>query len=284
MSTAALLVSAIVPTRNSARTLEACLVSIRSQHYRPIEIVVVDNESTDETVQIASRNADVVDTFGPERSAQRNRGARLAHGDYLLFIDSDMELAPGVVSECIEALQAGGAPAVVIPEISVGEGFLAHCRALERSCYVGDETVEAARFYSRVAFEAVGGFDENLDAFEDWDLSIRAAAGRRLPRTVSQISHDEGRLRLGAVLAKKRYYAASSLAYWRKHPESAVGQANLVFRPALLRNWRRLVRHPLLAAGVVVMKSMESAAAVSGLLDPRASNIGVQKADHTRRR
>jgi glycosyltransferase involved in cell wall biosynthesis len=283
MSAAALLVSAIVPTRNSARTLEACLESIRSQHYRPIEIVVVDNESTDQTLQIASHGADVVDIFGPERSAQRNRGARLARGDYLLFVDSDMELAPGVVSECVEALQASAAPGVVIPEISVGEGFLAHCRALERSCYVGDDTVEAARFYSRAMFEAAGGFDENLVAFEDWDLSIRVAAGRRLPRTVSMISHDEGRLRLGAVLAKKRYYAASSVTYLRKHRGSAVSQANLVFRPALLRNWRRLLRHPVLTAGVVSMKSLESGAAIWGLLDARASGTAARKADHTRR-
>jgi len=158
----------------------------------------------------------------------------LAGGDFLLFIDSDMTLAPRVVSDCLDAVRLSGAPAAVIPEVSIGEGFLAHCRALERSCYMGDDAVEAARFFTREAFETSGGFDENLTGPEDWDLSIRVAAGRRLPRTSSLIYHDEGRLQLGSVLAKKRYYAASSLQYWHKHGRSVLGQANIVFRPAYL--------------------------------------------------
>jgi glycosyltransferase involved in cell wall biosynthesis len=270
MNTEASLVSVIVPTRNSARTLEACLESVRSQLHRPIELVVVDNESMDQTRQIASRYADLLEAFGPERSAQRNQGARLSRGSYLLFIDSDMQLAPGVIGECVDAIRLGGAAGVVIPEISVGEGFLARCRALERSCYAGDDTVEAARFFTRTAFEASGGFDERLTGPEDWDLSVRIASGGYLPRTASNIFHNEGRLRLGAVLAKKRYYAASSFLYWRKHGRSTLGRANLVFRPAFLRNWRRLVRHPMLAGGVLVLKSLETAALVCGLLDDRA--------------
>jgi len=264
-------VSVIVPTRNSARTLEACLKSVRAQVYPQVELVVVDNESTDQSLHIARRYCDISETFGPERSAQRNRGARLASGDFLLFIDSDMTLTPRVISDCLDAVSLTGAPAVVIPEISVGEGFLARCRALERSCYAGDDVVEAARFFTRGAFDASGGFDEDLTGPEDWDLSIRVAAGRRLPRALSAISHDEGRLQLGAVLAKKRYYAASSLQYWHKHGRSVLGQANLVFRPAFLRNWPRLLSHPILTAGVLSLKSLEAAAVLWGFLEARAS-------------
>jgi glycosyltransferase involved in cell wall biosynthesis len=261
------LVSVIVPTRNSSRTIEACLKSIRAQLYQPVELVVVDNKSTDQTLEIAGRHADVIETFGPERSAQRNRGARLSAGGYLLFIDSDMTLSPRVVGDCVDAVRLKGARAVVIPEVSIGEGFLARCRALERSSYSGDDTVEAARFFPRAVFEASGGFDENLTGPEDWDLSMRIAGGRRLPRAASHISHDEGRLRLGAVLLKKRYYAASSLTYWRKHGRSTIRQANLVFRPAFLRNWRHFLRHPMLTAGVLSLKSMEAAALIWGLLE-----------------
>jgi len=265
VNTASSLVSVIVPTHNSDRTIEACLTSIRSQIYRPIEIIVVDNQSTDETLPIATRHADVVVTFGPERSAQRNLGARLARGDYLLFIDSDMRLAPGVIGECVEAMQTNTAPGVVIPEISVGEGFLARCRALERSCYQGDDTIEAARFFLRSQFDASGGFDENLTAYEDWDLSTRIANIGRLVRSQSQIVHDEGRLRLSQVLRKKRYYAASFLHYVRKHGVSS--QVNPVFRLAFLRNWRRLVRHPLLTIGFLSLKSLEAAAGAWGLFE-----------------
>ena len=260
------LVSVVVPTRNSARTLDACLKSIRSQRHSAVELVVVDNHSSDQTAEIARRYADVFDTHGPERSAQRNRGAHIAKGEYLLFIDADMTLDPDVIDDCVEVAHTCGAPGVIIPEISVGVGFLARCRALERTCYAGDDTVEAARFYARSAFETSGGFDEELTGPEDWDLSIRIAAGAHLPRTASHIYHDEGELRLGTVLAKKRYYAESSLIYWHKHGRFAVGQANLLFRPAFLRNWRRLLRHPVLTVGFLSLKGLEVAAAALGVL------------------
>src|SRR5437588_11940021 len=116
MSEGSALVSVIVPTRNSARTLEECLVSIRSQTHPRLEVIVVDNQSTDTTLQIAERHGDLVDTCGPERSAQRNRGARLARGTYLLFVDSDMKLEPGVVGDCLDAIAISTAPGVVVPE------------------------------------------------------------------------------------------------------------------------------------------------------------------------
>ncbi len=267
MNQASPVVSVIVPTRNSDRTLEACLQSIRSQAYSPIELVVVDNRSSDQTIEIAKRFADIVETYGPERSAQRNRGAQLSHGDYLLFVDSDMALSPRVVGDCLEAVRLNGVPGVIIPEESVGEGFLARCRALERSCYVGDNTIEAARFFPRTEFDRARGYDENLVAMEDWDLSTRIAAGRSLARTTTFITHDEGKLRLGMVLSKKRYYASAGVTYWRKHGRSTLGQANLIFRPAYFRNWRRLLRHPVLTLGFLSLKSMEAAAGVWGLLD-----------------
>lgn len=261
------LVSLIVTTYNAERTLSKCLQSIRLQIYRPIEVVVVDNQSTDQTVPIAKRFADVVENSGPERSAQRNRGAQLARGEYLMFIDSDMILSPQVVDDCLVASRVSVAPGVIIPEITIGIGFIAKCRALERSCYVGDDGIEAARFFTRTAFEESGGFDETLTGPEDWDLSIRIAAGNQLPRANSFITHDEGRLELRTILAKKRYYAASSLRYWRKHGVSALGQANLIFRPAFLRNRRRLARHPILTLGFLVIKGLESGTAVLGVID-----------------
>jgi hypothetical protein len=134
---------------------------------------------------------------------------------------------------------------------------------------VGDDAVEGARFFPRAAFETAGGFDEDLVAFEDWDLSARISRGRPLPRTVSTISHDEGTLRLRTLLAKKRYYARSFVRYWRKHGRSALNQANPVFRPAFARNWRRLLRHPVLTSGFLSLKILEGGAGIWGILEAR---------------
>jgi glycosyltransferase involved in cell wall biosynthesis len=266
------MVSVVVPTRNSERTIEACLSSVRAQTYRPIELIVVDNNSADATAAIASRLSDSVLTAGPERCAQRNVGARVARGSHLLFVDSDMVLEPQVVLECVELADAG-ADAVVIPERSFGEGFWARCKMLERSCYVGDEAIEAARFFSRALFETVGGYDEDLTAAEDWDLHERVRRGaRRIARTRAFIHHDEGHLRLGQLLAKKFRYGTTIDAYLAKHPGLARRQLRL-FRPAFGRHGRRLVRQPVVAAGMVVMKTAEVAAGATGLLMVRVLRV-----------
>jgi hypothetical protein len=180
-----------------------------------------------------------------------------------------MTLAPTVVGQCLDAVLTSAAPGVVIPERTTGKGFLVRCREHERSCYIGDDAVEAARFFPRESFTRSGGFDEDLTGPEDWDLTMRIAAGSRLPRIASYIAHDEGQLRLANVLARKRYYAASFTHYWRKHGRAAISQTNIVFRPAFFRNWRRFVRHPILSVGVLSLKCLEATAAVWGLLESR---------------
>jgi glycosyltransferase involved in cell wall biosynthesis len=263
-------VSVIVPTRDSARTLDHCLASIRAQTYAKVELIVVDNQSQDATVEIAGKYADKLEHAGPERSAQRNHGARVATGEYLAIIDSDMVLTPNVVSECVATADREHADAVVIPERSVGEGFWAACKALERSCYVGDETVEAPRFYSRTAFEGFGGYDEEMTGPEDWDLPARMRGAVRFGRTDAEILHLEGRLTLRGSVRKKFYYGRQFGGYIRRHPELARQQLRLV-RPAFVRHRRRLARKPLLAAGMLVMKMVELTAGAAGLLSSRGS-------------
>ena len=261
------LVTVVVPTRNSAAHIVACLESIRAQTYEPLELVVADNHSTDATPALAASLADRVVAIGPERSAQRNAAARAGSGDYLLFIDSDMALDPDIVGQCVEAVRADPErTVVVIPEVSIGQGFWARCKALERSCYVGDETIEAARFFPKALFLEIGGFDEGLPAGpEDWDLHERARlAGARVARTSAFIRHDEGALRLSYTLAKKYHYGGSMGEYMRRHPGLARRQLRLV-RPAFVRQWRTLAAEPGVASGMLFMKSLEFAAGAAGL-------------------
>ena len=264
------LVSVVIPTFNSERFLESCLKSIKAQRYSKIEVIVVDNYSSDSSRKIAQKYGKVL-LKGPERSSQRNFGAENAKGDYLFFVDSDMKLSPSVIEECIVKLRE--VDAVIIPEISVGEGFWTKCKALERSCYVGDDTIEAARFFRKDVFLKVGCFDMSITGQEDWDLHQRICkAGFRVARTNSFIWHHEGKLTLQKTMLKKHNYGKTLKLYATKHPKEARAQSRLI-RPAFIKNWRRLAKDPVHASGMLFMKVCEFTAAWAGSFDSEAKSL-----------
>jgi glycosyltransferase involved in cell wall biosynthesis len=257
-------VSVVVPTRNSARTIEACLRSLREQDGPAPEIIVVDNHSTDGTWEVAERLADLALHGGPERSAQRNLGIRGARGEFVLWIDSDMVLPPGLVSRAVREAQATGADGVFIPEVTVGPGFWTRCRALERRCYLGEAMIESPRLVRRRYLVETGGFVEWLSGTEDAELRMRMLDdGARLARVDVAIAHDEGRLTLRGVVAKRYYYGIGLSKYRAAHPGAMSGQATATAR-ALLRSWRMLAGRPALAMGIGVMRAAEAAAYFAG--------------------
>jgi glycosyltransferase involved in cell wall biosynthesis len=261
------LVTVVVPTLNMERTLARCLNSIRAQTYSYVELVVVDNSSTDRTTVIACGHADVVTTYGPERSAQRNYGWRISSGEYVVFIDADMVLTDSIVADVVDAFSTDrGLGALVIPELAIGEGFLARCRALEKRLYLGDGRVEAARAFPRGVLEEVDGYDEELTAFEDWELPDRVrAAGYRVGRVPSVVMHDEGRISLRAAFRKKRYYG-HWLPRYRKVRRTVPRPLG---RPALLSQPRQLLRAPHWFAGLLLLKITEWSGLALGAYEGR---------------
>jgi GT2 family glycosyltransferase len=176
-----------------------------------------------------------------------------------------MELTPEVVEDCVKASIHNHASAVIVPEFSFGEGFWTKCKALERSCCVGDETVEVARFFGREVFFGVGCFDEEITGPEDWDLHARIGkAGFKIGRINSFIKHNEGRLSLRKTMTKKRYYGKTLKLYKSKHPKEEFARLKIL-RPAFIRNWRKLARDPLHASGMFFMKACESSSLRIGL-------------------
>ena len=155
------MVSVIIPSYNEAKNISRCLNSIFRQSYKNIEVILVDDASTDNTVSIAQGNTTnfkktlkvISQKNHQERGVTRNAGAKIAKGKYLLFIDADMELNENVVSECLKKIDSDSqVKAVIIPEQSKGEGFWAKCRILEKRCYLGDNRIEAARFFETQSF------------------------------------------------------------------------------------------------------------------------------------
>lgn len=257
-------VTVVVPTRNSMRTLAACLRSIRAQDV-PVELVVVDNDSSDGTYEVAGEMADAAVRGGPERSAQRNTGVRLAGTEWVLWIDSDMVLPPTTVSAALATAKETGADAVAVPEVSVGSGFWTACRALERACYVDDPALHNPRLLRRDLLLGDGAFDPAMAGPEDADLRLRLrAAGTRTalcPEVL--IVHDEGRLTLRSILSKRVYYGRSLPAFVAKNPGALAGQGAGTLR-ALVRHRRTLAAHPVRTGGLLLMRALEAAAYVVG--------------------
>jgi glycosyltransferase involved in cell wall biosynthesis len=262
-------VSFVVPTRNTERTLAACLASIRAQDHPDVELVVVDNRSTDMTAAIARAHADVFESAGPERSAQRNLGADLASGSVVVFGDADMVFDPGVAAEAHALLVADHdglerAGAIVVPELAFGDGFFARCRSLEKELYLEDPSVEAARAFRRADFIAVGGYDETLTGGEDWELADRLVAyAGPLARTTSFVWHDEGRIVLRNVFGKKRYYGHGVAAYLDDDHRRPLGRR-------ALREPSRLVRRPHLSVGLALLKMVELSGIAYGVAEARS--------------
>lgn len=259
------LVSVIIPTKNVEGFFGACLEAIKKQTYRNVEIVVVDDNSTDNTKKLAGKFTDKVFNYdagtkeSDMRSAQRNFGAKKAEGNFVLIIDSDMELSENVVEGCIRKANEE-VSGVIIPEESFGEGFWARCKKLERSFYVGVDWMEGARFFRKEDFLKIGGYNESLISGEDWDLSQRMEKLGKLERVSNIIYHNEGRISLYKTIRKKYYYAQHFTAYMsiNEDKEKIGKQTGITTRYKLFfSDPIKLFKNPIVGLGMLFMKSCE---------------------------
>ena len=260
------LVSAIITTKNEEKNIGRLLESIKKQTYKNIEIIVVDNNSTDKTLRIAKRFTDKVFNRGPERSVQRNFGAQKASGKYLMILDADMKLTPRVVEDCVATIKNSRHKALIIPEKTVGRGFLARLRNVEREMYMGDITIEVARFFDKSVFNEFSGYDPQLTGPEDYDLPARISKKYSIGWARRYIYHYEEELTLWELLRKKHYYATKSVAYADKHTEMVVKQGTIIFRRAYLKQWKKFLLNPILGISFLFVRSLVTVAAVSGYI------------------
>lgn len=255
-------VSVIITTKNEEKHIGNCLESIRKQIYSQdeIEIIVVDNNSKDKTVEIAKRYTEKVYNFGPERSAQRNFGVKQAIGKYILYLDADMILLGNVIQECVEKCEKDGYIALYIPERISGGGFWTKVRDFERSFYNGT-CIDAVRLVRRDKFLEIGGFDEILTGPEDWDFDRRIREVGKTAIIESVLYHDEGRINLIKYISKKCYYSRTFDAYikkWGKNDSIVKKQLGLWYRLfgvfSKSGKWMRLLMHPVLTFGVYFLR------------------------------
>lgn len=245
-------VSVVITTKNEEENIGRCLHSIIYQSVAVREIIVVDNNSSDDTVEIASRYTSHVYQFGPERSAQRNFGIKkCATGKYIMYLDADMILSRRCIELCHDQIsKRPNCAGLFVKEIILGKSLFNTIRRFERSFYDGSP-IDAVRFMRRDDFLKIGGFDETLferGSGEDWDLdkslksigSLEMGDIQRRPESVGDsngynetrvflsshidsylncdpvIFHNETELSWRQYLEKKMYYATGFDGYINK--------------------------------------------------------------------
>ncbi len=177
------LITVIIPCFNYGRFLPEALESIRSQDYPSIEIIVVDDGSTDDTREIAERNRKVKYIYQANQglSAARNTGIKNSEGQFLIFLDADDWLLPDAININLSYLKqnkefafVSGAFEMVFAESGKIENNIQEVKSdhylhLLQGNYIG---VPATVLYRRWIFDEIL-FDTSLKSCQDYDLYFR---------------------------------------------------------------------------------------------------------------
>ncbi|SFB78302.1 Glycosyltransferase involved in cell wall bisynthesis [Parapedobacter composti] len=175
------LVSIVIPCYNCASTIIEAVESARNQSYGYIEIIVVDDGSTDSSFHTinmyVSEQANIKiiqqENSGPAKA--RNTGFMHAKGQFLLFLDGDDKLHPDFVQECLAAYI--NAPDLQI--VYTRARFFGSTRGewkikpFEQDTLLFKNAIPIFAMIRASTFKAVGMFDENMRLAEDWELWIR---------------------------------------------------------------------------------------------------------------
>lgn len=176
-------ISIIIPLYNAERTLEKCLKAVFDSTFQDLEVLVVDDGSTDSSIGIAQsfpcRVLKLPNNQGP--SVARNCGARNAKGDVLLFIDSDIVIQRDTINLFVDSLKSYCAVFGIYTQkpgtdglLSLYQNFYAH-KSIKETRELTSMLYSYCVAIKKDAFLQMGGFDESWrrPTFEDVQLGLR---------------------------------------------------------------------------------------------------------------
>jgi cellulose synthase/poly-beta-1,6-N-acetylglucosamine synthase-like glycosyltransferase len=242
-------VSIIIPCYNGEAFLQEAIESALAQSYRRVEVIVVDDGSTDRSGEIA-RSFPVRYFYHANRGlcASRNEGVRYSKGSYILFLDADDRLKP-------DAIENGLSVLVEQPEcaISVGDHMFIcqdrlhvaasrkeclsefHYEALLKSNFI--EMISCVLF-RRSVLEEIGGFNPGLKVAEDYDLYLRIA--RKYPICCHTAVMAEYRIHGHNVSRNSQLMLTTTLQVLRSQaPYARQNARRLLAFVSGLQNWRK---------------------------------------------
>ncbi len=182
-------VSIIIPVYNRAEMVKATLDSVRRQTHRPIHLVLVDNNSSDNTLQVLydfkaenetlDFKIDVIEEKTPGACAARNSGVKLVNSEWLMFFDSDDTMDDCLVAEYVKKIdQCRGTVDIVTTNVDFNKnGYIFHVHFARKDFLVNHifhAGLSTQRYIVRKSlFEQSGGWNETVKCWNDWELGIR---------------------------------------------------------------------------------------------------------------
>lgn len=176
-----ILVSTIIPVFNEEKTIEECINSLKNQNYRPMEIIVIDDGSTDSTVKILSTLKIKLLTqkhLGP--GTARNYGVQKSSGEIIVFVDADMTFDSQFISDLIRPIVQGKTIGTFSKNemVSNKNNIWAICWNINRNIpsdkMLPDDYPDSAPVFRAILkkeFKKVNGFDTGGEYTDDWSLS-----------------------------------------------------------------------------------------------------------------
>ena len=168
------MISVIIPAYNAAKTIQACLDSVFNQTYKDIEVIVVNDGSTDDLVLALTNCSHKLTLFDQENKgapAARNFGFKFSKGEYVLFLDADIIMKPEMLSEMLAALEKEKSVAFAYSSFRWGwKKFKLWPFDVEKL-----KKMPFIHTSSLIRREVFPGFDESLKKFQDWDLFLTIA-------------------------------------------------------------------------------------------------------------
>lgn len=180
-------VSVIIPTFNRAESVQRAVESVQGQTFRDLELIVVDDGSTDDTNRFFSRKQPNIKYLRQENrgvAAARNAGIRAADSPYIAFLDSDDHWLPGKLEWQMYFHETTGQKISQTEEIWIRHGKRANPKDKHRkpSGWMFEPSLKlclispSAVLLDREVFDACGFFDESFEICEDYELWLRVTA------------------------------------------------------------------------------------------------------------
>ncbi|MCK5510897.1 glycosyltransferase [Candidatus Parcubacteria bacterium] len=246
------LVSIIVTTKDSSEFLDVCLKSIKKQTYKNIELIVVDNFSTDKTIEIAKKYTSKVFLKGHERSAQFNFGVEKSSGKFVYRVDSDFILDREVVQQCMDKINENFDAIVAHNSPDIRAGWIAKIRKFEVDMYKYDITHSAARFLKKEVFQKISGYNEKIIAGEDYDFQNKLNRANYKTGFISAEALHLGESKSFLEHLMKYYeYGKDFVNYKNENKEESKVQLKFI-RGIYLKNWKKFIFHPIFGLGFII--------------------------------